>query len=66
MRKVMLLAVAVTALPCLAIAADEELAGSYRLISSTRKILDTGEISNTWGKTRRASLRMGKTAACWF
>jgi hypothetical protein len=29
MRKVMLLAVAVAALPCLAIAADEELAGTY-------------------------------------
>ena len=60
MRKVMLLAVAVTALPCLAIAADEELAGSYRLISSTRKILDTGEISNTWGKNPKGFITYGK------
>jgi len=60
MRKVMLLAVAGAALACLAIAADEERAGSYRLISSTQKILDTGEISNTWGKNPKGFITYGK------
>ena len=60
MRKVMLLTVAVATLPRLAIAADEELAGTYKLISSTRKILDTGEVSNTWGKNPKGFITYGK------
>ena len=60
MRKVILLAVAVTALPYLALAADDELTGSYRLISSTRKILDTGEVLNTWGKNPKGFITYGK------
>jgi Lipocalin-like domain len=60
MRKVMLLAAAVAALPYPAIAADEELAGTYRLISSTRKILDTGEVLNTWGKNPKGFITYGK------
>jgi hypothetical protein len=60
MRKVMLLTVAVATLPGLAIAADEELAGTYKLISSTRKILDTGEVSNTWGKNPKGFITYGK------
>jgi len=31
-------------------AAEEDLAGTYRLVSSTRKILDTGEVLDTYGK----------------
>lgn len=49
MRKLML-AAAIAALPFCTVAADEELAGTYRLISSTRKVLDTGEVLDTWGK----------------
>jgi hypothetical protein len=60
MRKVMLLTVAVATLPRLAIAADEELAGTYKLISSTRKILGTGEVSNTWGKNPKGFITYGK------
>jgi hypothetical protein len=60
MRKVMLLTVAVATLLGLAIAADEELAGTYKLISSTRKILDTGEVSNTWGKNPKGFITYGK------
>jgi hypothetical protein len=60
MRKVMLLTVAVAALPYLAFAADEELAGTYRLISSTRKILETGEVLNTWGKNPKGFITYGK------
>ena len=60
MRKLMLLTVAVATLPRLAIAADEELAGTYKLISSTRKILDTGEVSNTWGKNPKGFITYGK------
>jgi hypothetical protein len=60
MRKVMLLAFAVAALPYLALAADEELAGTYRLISSTRKILDTGQVLNTWGKDPKGFITYGK------
>ena len=42
MKKVMLAAV-IAALPFTVVAADDELVGTYKLISSTRKILDTGE-----------------------
>jgi hypothetical protein len=60
MRKVVLLALAVAALPSVAIAADEELAGTYTLISSTRKILDTGQVLNTWGKDPKGFITYGK------
>ena len=47
MRKLML-AATIAALPSFAIAADDQLAGTYRLISSTRTILETGEVLDTW------------------
>jgi hypothetical protein len=46
MRKLML-AVAIVVLPFSSVAAEDELAGTYKLISSTRKILDTGEVLDT-------------------
>ena len=49
MRKLML-AATIAALPFSALAADDELVGTYKLISSTRKVLDTGEVLDTWGK----------------
>ena len=59
MRKAML-AVVVAALPFSAIAADEELVGTYKLISSTRKIVDTGEVLDTWGKNPKGFITYGK------
>src|ERR1700761_3275061 len=59
MRKLML-AVVMTALPFSAIAADDELAGTYKLISSTRKIVDTGEVLHTWGKNPNGFIMYGK------
>src|SRR5258708_29394942 len=41
-------------------AADEELAGTYKLISSTRKILDNGEVLDTWGKSPRGFISYGR------
>jgi len=49
MRK-LVLAATIAALPSSIIAAEDELAGTYRLISSTRTILETGEVLDTWGK----------------
>ena len=31
-------------------AAEDELTGTYKLISSTRKILETGEVKNSYGE----------------
>ena len=59
MRKAML-ALVVAALPFSAIAADEELVGTYELISSTRKVLDTGEVLDTWGKDPKGFIMYGK------
>jgi hypothetical protein len=39
---------------------DEELAGTYKLISSTRKILDTGEVVDTWGANPKGFITYGK------
>ena len=33
-----------------AIASDDEIFGTYKLVSSTRKILDTGEVVNSYGE----------------
>jgi len=41
-------------------AADEELAGTYKLISSTRKVLDTGEVLDTYGKHPTGYIMYGK------
>src|SRR5262249_23113816 len=43
MRKA-ILAAAVATLPFSAVAADDELVGTYKLVSEQRKIVDTGEI----------------------
>jgi hypothetical protein len=40
----LILAAAVAMLPLAAVAADEKLEGTYKLISSTRTILDTGQV----------------------
>jgi Lipocalin-like domain len=59
MRKLMLVAT-IAALPSSTIAADDELAGTYRLITSTRTILETGEVLDTWGKNPNGFIIYGK------
>src|SRR5262245_58537092 len=59
MRKLML-AATIAALPYSTVAADEDLVGTYKLISSTRKILDTGEVQDTWGKDPNGFIIYGK------
>jgi Lipocalin-like domain len=59
MRKAML-AAAVATLPFSAVAADDELVRTYKLISSTRKVLDTGEVLDTWGKSPKGFITYGK------
>jgi len=56
----LILAVVMTAFPFSAIAADEDLAGTYKLISSTRKIVETGEVLDTWGKNPIGFIMYGK------
>ena len=58
LRKLMLAAFLV-AMPFVA-SADDELPGTYRLISSTRKILDTGEVKDAYGKHPSGSVISGK------
>jgi hypothetical protein len=41
-------------------AAEEDLAGTYRLVSSTRKVLDTGEVLDTFGKHPTGYIMYGK------
>jgi Lipocalin-like domain len=38
----------------------KELAGTYSLIRSTRKIVDTGEVLDTWGKNPKGFITYGK------
>ena len=59
MRKVMIAAM-IAALPLSALAADDQLEGTYKLISSTRKVLDTGEVLDTWGKNPNGFIIYGK------
>ena len=56
--------VAVAALPTSAIAANGELAGTYKLISSTRTMIDTGEVVDMWARVQRVLLPTGTMAAC--
>jgi Lipocalin-like domain len=55
-----ILAATTAALPFSAVAADDELVGTYKLISSTRKVLDTGEVLDTWGKNPNGFIIYGK------
>jgi hypothetical protein len=63
-KKVLLIALAVTvsiALVGFAVpAADEDLVGTYKLVSDTRKDLDTGEVSYNFGKHPVGYIMYGK------
>jgi len=43
-----------------ALAEEQEFAGTYKLISATRKIIDTGQIENTFGKEPKGLAIYGK------
>jgi hypothetical protein len=43
-----------------ALAEEQEFAGNYQLISATRKILDTGQIEDTFGKKPKGLAMYGK------
>ena len=56
---------AIAAAACLlvsstALAEEQEFAGNYQLISATRKILDTGQIEDTFGKKPKGLAMYGK------
>ena len=59
MRKIML-AFAVSALPLCAALADEELPGTYKLISGTRTLVETGEIMDSYGKQPKGYIMYGR------
>jgi hypothetical protein len=59
MRK-LVLAVAIAAMPISVIAAEDELVGTWKVVSFTRKILDTGEVVNTFGKNPKGFITYGK------
>src|SRR5258708_6220377 len=46
----MILALVASMVPFCAALADEELPGTYKLISSTRTIVETGEVEDSYGK----------------
>jgi Lipocalin-like domain len=56
----LILAVLIAALPFSAIAADEGLVGTYELVSWTRKVLDTGEVLDAFGKNPKGFIVYGK------
>ena len=62
MRKLALALIAV-AIPYQSPADDNEIVGTYKLVSEQRKIVDTGEIVP--GSGSRVSSRTTRAAACW-
>ena len=54
------LALTLTMLSFSAVAADDELYGTYRLVSSQRKILDTGQVIDSYGKNPKGYITYGK------
>lgn len=59
MRKIML-AFAASTLPLHAALADDELPGTYKLISGTRTIVETGEVKDTYGKRPKGYIMYGR------
>ncbi len=63
-KKVLFVAIAATALIAFSLIAvsapEDDLAGTYRLVSDTRKVLDTGEVSYTFGKHPIGYIMYGK------
>jgi len=59
MRK-MMLALAVSTLPFCTALADDDLPGTYKLISSTRTIVETGEVKDSYGKQPKGYIMYGR------
>ena len=55
-----ILVLAVSALPFRAALADEDLAGTYKLISGTRTIVETGEVKDAYGQQPKGYIMYGK------
>jgi hypothetical protein len=60
MRKVALSIGLVSILSYPALAEDLKLDGTYKLVSSTRKLLDTGEVISTYGEHPNGYVNYGK------
>ena len=56
----MLLAMAVMLLPSIALADEQEISGTYKLISSTRTIVETGEVKDSYGKRPKGYIMYGR------
>jgi len=54
------LVAALVVLPRLACAADDDIVGTYRLISSYRVILETGKTEDSWGKNPSGFITYGR------
>src|SRR5215467_9456807 len=65
MRNLML-AATIAALPFSSIAADEEIVGTWKIVSSTRKLLDIGEVENAWGKNPKGYITYSKDGRMMF
>jgi hypothetical protein len=63
-KKLLWIALAVTVAIAFALiavsAAEEDIVGTYRLVSDTRKVLDTGEVFYTYGKHPAGYIMYGK------
>jgi hypothetical protein len=59
MRKV-ILALALSALPCGTALGDEDIVGTYKLISSTRTIVETGQVEDSYGKHPNGYVMYGR------
>jgi hypothetical protein len=63
MRKIALIIGLASILSFRAFAEDQMLGGTYKLVSSTRKLLDTGEVVDACGKHHTRYVNYGKDDA---
>jgi hypothetical protein len=61
--RVLMLAVAVALLALSPAAAEEDLTGTYKLVSSKRKVVETGETLDTWGANPKGFISYGRPHA---
>jgi hypothetical protein len=59
-NRLLILAALIVTLPFAPAAARDELAGTDKLVSATRKLLDTGEVKNAFGKNPKGSIMYDK------
>jgi lipocalin-like protein len=58
--RALMLAVSAAWLALSSVVAAEDLTGTYKLISSKRKIIETGEVLDTWGANPRGFINYGQ------